>query len=121
MIHSHYIWGHIQKPISQPALLRFPLVPLDHPQRTPPLRGAKRRTIQLVLQRLSREAGLLRCARNDAGGAVSQITCPAQSEKICCFLSDAKHLPYCTVSSHRGALAIVTDAGRDAMDAIRHR
>src|SRR3954465_13081775 len=38
--------------------------------------------------------------------------------KISCFLSDAKHFPNHAVSSHQGALAIVTDAGRDAMDAI---
>src|SRR3954447_10962520 len=51
-------------------------------------------------------------------GAFSQITCPALCAKISCFLSDAKHFPNGAVSSHRGALAIVTDAGRDAMDAI---
>src|SRR3954453_14156028 len=71
-----------------------------------------------VVQSASLEAGLLRSARNDAGGAVSQITCPALSAKISCFLSEAKHLPNRAVSSHQGALAIVTDAGRDAMDAI---
>src|SRR4051794_9384580 len=70
-----------------------------------------------AIQLCGSEAGLLRCARNDAGGAVSQITCPALSAKISCFHSEAKHLPYCAVSSHRGALAIVTDAGRDVMDA----
>src|SRR3954452_321035 len=74
-----------------------------------------------AIQLCGSQAGLLRCARNDGPWAFSQITCPAQSEKICCFLSDAKHLPNRAVSSHQGALAIVTDAGRDAMDAIRHR
>src|SRR3954447_19693999 len=71
-----------------------------------------------AIQLCGSQAGLLRCARNDAGRAVSQNTCPAQSEKISCFLSEAKHLLNRTVSSHQGALAIVTDAGRDAMDAI---
>ena len=70
-----------------------------------------------AIQLCGSEAGLLRCARDDAGRAVSQITCPAPNRKIFAFLSNAKHLPNRAVSSHRGALAIVTDAGRDAMDA----
>src|SRR3954454_23157069 len=52
------------------------------------------------------------------GQAKQQICRLAPNPKICCFLSEAKHFPNGAVSSHRGALAIVTDAGRDAMDAI---
>src|SRR3954451_9045491 len=55
-----------------------------------------------VVQSASLEAGLLRSARNDAGRAVSQITCPALSAKISCFLSEAKHLLNRAVSSHQG-------------------
>jgi hypothetical protein len=62
------------------------------------------------------KAGLLRCARNDGPGQFSQITCPAPNQKIIAFPSEAKHLLNRAVSSHQGALAIVTDAGRDAMD-----
>src|SRR4051794_19530768 len=47
-----------------------------------------------------------------------QITCPAPTTKINAFVFAAKHFPNRAVSSHQGALAIVTDAGRDAMDAI---
>src|SRR3954452_21630383 len=50
-----------------------------------------------------------------------QITCPVPIEKINAFVFAAKHFPNRAVSSHQGALAIVTDAGRDAMDAIKHR
>jgi hypothetical protein len=46
-----------------------------------------------------------------------QITCPAPTTKINAFVFEAKHRPNRAVSSHQGALAIVTDAGRDAMDA----
>src|SRR3954452_12721625 len=49
-----------------------------------------------------------------------QITCPVPITKINAFVFDAKHFPSRAVSSHQGALAIVTDAGRDVMDAIRH-
>ena len=52
----------------------------------------------------------------DADQAVS--IGPAPIQKIIGFPSKAKHLLNRAVSSHRGALAIVTDAGRDAMDAI---
>jgi hypothetical protein len=45
-----------------------------------------------------------------------QITCPAPTTKINAFVFEAKHRPNRAVSSHQGALAIVTDAGRDAMD-----
>src|SRR3954451_21894355 len=49
-----------------------------------------------AIQLCGSEAGLRRCARNDADRAVSQITCPALSEKISCFLSEAKHLLNCS-------------------------
>jgi hypothetical protein len=84
-----------------------------------------------AIQLCGSQAGLLRCARN--GGCCAQgrprpqrsvpdgqITCPAPIEKINAFVFAAKHFPNRAVSSHEGALAIVTDAGRDAMDASRH-
>jgi hypothetical protein len=45
------------------------------------------------------------------------LGCPVPLEKIFCF-SEAKNNPISApVPPHRGALAIVIDAGRDAMDA----
>src|SRR3954449_1434050 len=76
--------------------------------------GAKRRSNPACCSKLDCFAALAMTGP----GAFSQITCPALCAKISCFLSDAKHFPNGAVSSHRGALAIVTDAGRDAMDAI---
>jgi hypothetical protein len=47
-----------------------------------------------------------------------QNGCRAPIRKINGFVFAAKHFPNRAVSSHQGALAIVTDAGRDAMDAM---
>jgi hypothetical protein len=46
-----------------------------------------------------------------------QITCPAPFAKTFPFSLVANHFISLVVSSHRGAIAIVTNAGRDAVDA----
>ncbi len=46
-----------------------------------------------------------------------QISCPAPFEKTFPFSLDPNHFISPAVSSHAGALAIVTNAGRDAVDA----
>jgi hypothetical protein len=45
------------------------------------------------------------------------FSCPVPHEKINRFSTGANHFISPAVLPHRGALAIVTDAGRDAMDA----
>jgi hypothetical protein len=51
-------------------------------------------------------------------GQISGHACPAQLSKTFPFSLDANHFISAAVSSHQeGRLAIVTNAGRDAMDA----
>src|SRR3954449_6095784 len=91
--------------------------------RTPSLRGAKRRSNPAFRSKLDWFAALAMtdvCARATAPQRSvpdGQITCPVPITKINAFVFDAKHFPNRAVSFHQGALAIVTDAGRDAMDA----
>jgi hypothetical protein len=59
----------------------------------------------------------LRIAQNCPSGK-SAICCPAPFAKIFLFSSDPNHFTYlCRLVPHEGRLAIVTDAGRDAVDA----
>jgi hypothetical protein len=48
---------------------------------------------------------------------IMQISCPAPFEKTFPFSLDPNHFISPAVPSHAGALAIVTNAGRDAVDA----
>jgi hypothetical protein len=53
----------------------------------------------------------LECDQTDLG-------CPVLIAKTFPFSLDANHFISAAVSSHAGALAIVTNAGRDAVDAV---
>ena len=55
--------------------------------------------------------------RKTPDGQIKQRSCPALFAKTFSFSLEANHFISTAVSSHAGALAIVTDAGRDAMDA----
>ena len=50
-------------------------------------------------------------------GKSGNIACPAPFAKTFRFSLEANHFISLVVSSHRGAIAIVTNAGRDAVDA----
>ena len=50
-------------------------------------------------------------------GKSGNIACPAPFAKTFPFSLEANHFISLVVSSHRGAIAIVTNAGRDAVDA----
>src|SRR3954465_9743869 len=65
------------------------------------------------------EAGLLRCARNDGPGGIFAKS-PVQPSAQKYLASSTTRNTFLMARSRptEGALAIVTDAGRDAMDAI---